>query len=911
MADAQTEVTVVVRAINRLTGPLRDMGRSVRLFGRVTMGTFRRITTAATAMQRSILNFRSLLAGAATLATGKQFADFDLALRRVQNVMDEVTHSTQELGAAVKTVALDTGQDIDLLAEGLFNLQTGLQDINKSLIGLEGAATLATAANTKVDSTTKAITIAMRVWGDEISNVTELTDTFFAAQQTANASLEDIIKNFGRGATQAKLAGLAFEDYTGAIAALTVTGLNAAESVTAFRQFLTGIIKPTIAAQKAADDLGIALGEEAIEKIKKGDLLGFIQDLNEKLDSSLVNTGQVFRRVRALIAAAGLTAQETEILTEAVQRIAMRSGRTAQAFDRATDSLRLGADKLKQGFKIAFTEIGKDSEDFFRDLLERGQKLVNWLRENRSTIALWIEVVGGTMVEILSTVASTFVRLAEFLTSATMRGQLTEGIFALMKGLLTAAGEAVMQGLPFLLEIIVLVAKRAASAFVKAFFGETKEQFFKSTRSGFGKVALGIGGLFDENLANFRRQSDALEMAAKSAGVLAGNLQGLMTRVGPKEISQFKAYQLELTNFAKSLQQAAEISEDPQLKFFAESTARQLANLTEETWGKTIREMRTIASRSEPLLNQFLKMWMTGDSPVTTLSSEEEARIRESMGDAINRAFGAIKDAFRQGGANLDPSLRREFENIVGPLEGLLDRLDKIWKTARDRFEQRGVRTGTSGRDILDRAAGAAAGGGGKEAQEKMKQALSFFQRLGNILHEELVPVINILTDSVVGFFDAIIFGSESAGEAFKRMIFTMLRELNRLFLTRGISALFGNLFGVTTNASGGIASSIFSSGGPRPMAEGGVVSSPTLAMIGEGPRPEVVMPMSTDARGNLTAVRGGGGGDTHLHLSVHAIDTQTGMDFVVSQSSSIAKAFIRELNSSTKLRQGVKTALS
>jgi hypothetical protein len=63
---------------------------------------------------------------------------------------------------------------------------------------------------------------------------------------------------------------------------------------------------------------------------------------------------------------------------------------------------------------------------------------------------------------------------------------------------------------------------------------------------------------------------------------------------------------------------------------------------------------------------------------------------------------------------------------------------------------------------------------------------------------------------------------------------------------------------------------------GPVPLkkyANGGIASSPQLAMFGEGSQPEAYVPLP-DGRRIPVAMQGGGGGDTTVNVSVDAKGT-------------------------------------
>ena len=61
---------------------------------------------------------------------------------------------------------------------------------------------------------------------------------------------------------------------------------------------------------------------------------------------------------------------------------------------------------------------------------------------------------------------------------------------------------------------------------------------------------------------------------------------------------------------------------------------------------------------------------------------------------------------------------------------------------------------------------------------------------------------------------------------------------------------------------------------GVQHFAEGGLITAPTLAMMGEGNRKEAVLPLEDpQAMGEIgKAIGGGAGGGIHVHIAGHVI---------------------------------------
>lgn len=136
-----------------------------------------------------------------------------------------------------------------------------------------------------------------------------------------------------------------------------------------------------------------------------------------------------------------------------------------------------------------------------------------------------------------------------------------------------------------------------------------------------------------------------------------------------------------------------------------------------------------------------------------------------------------------------------------------------------------------------------------------------------NYLQNQAVETSQFLTNGIMGVFDAMANG-ESAGDAIINMFKDMLLQLAQMVIQALIfkaimSALgMGGVAGAAGGAGGGVLGGLGSILG---LASGGIVTGPTMAMIGEGSESEAVMPLSKldQVMGNAFAngAASGGGG--------------------------------------------------
>ncbi len=156
--------------------------------------------------------------------------------------------------------------------------------------------------------------------------------------------------------------------------------------------------------------------------------------------------------------------------------------------------------------------------------------------------------------------------------------------------------------------------------------------------------------------------------------------------------------------------------------------------------------------------------------------------------------------------------------------------------------------------------------------QERLK-ALAIEEQLKLIKEQVKIAGLEILKDTYIGLAEAI--GQAAAGtndfaEAMQRLVAQILRSIGTLMIEKGLELVVANpALGIALMAAGGLtlvgagaAGKYTKSSGisnPHAYASGGLVTEPTLALLGET-GPEMVVPLSNPYRGQSRAASGIGG---------------------------------------------------
>ena len=159
--------------------------------------------------------------------------------------------------------------------------------------------------------------------------------------------------------------------------------------------------------------------------------------------------------------------------------------------------------------------------------------------------------------------------------------------------------------------------------------------------------------------------------------------------------------------------------------------------------------------------------------------------------------------------------------------------------------------------------------------------AKSFLTRYAEDASNSAEQVKTVFQNAFKGAEDALVDFATTGKLNFKEFANSIIKDLIRITIQRGIlgpiASALGGIFGgsgglgfstVTAHANGGV----MTSDGPVPLrkyATGGIATSPQMALFGEGSRPEAYVPLP-DGRRIPVALSGNGGGGTNVSVTVN-----------------------------------------
>jgi len=282
------DINLKIRVVNAASKPLDDVGESAKKASTNLKGagTSASGLTAAFAKGGIIAEAASKAfdlvvdaakaVGAALIASAKDAIAFEKALAGIKTIagdadMGKLRQELLDLSSAFGFDELSTAKaQYDLLSAGI----TNAADASKVLAA---SAELATAGMDELDSASKTVATAINAFSLGADDAAHITDVLAKTTQFGVLTLNELGQAFGQVAPIAAGAGVKLEETSAALAAITLSGKNAAESATGLKSLLSSLLKPSA-------DL-----EAAFKKVSKESVAMSVQNKGLAETLTLVN----------------------------------------------------------------------------------------------------------------------------------------------------------------------------------------------------------------------------------------------------------------------------------------------------------------------------------------------------------------------------------------------------------------------------------------------------------------------------------------------------------------------------------------------------------------------------------------------------------------------------------------------
>ncbi len=848
--------------LKAIQGEVEKLNGSFDQIPKKTGGIFDKLKSAAT----SVVGQLAAVGGAAftlqqAFTTLSNQSKAEAALRTLgvdaSVASQQFAQLSKELQGQASTVELTTAA-YDVASAGFANVadQTNI---------LEAATKGAVGGLSDINTVGNAVTSVLNAYGMSADQAAGLVDGFIQTQNDGKIVLGEYAALIGSLAPTAAAAGVGIKELNAAVATITAQGVAPETAVTGLNQALISILKPTAEATNLSRQLGIDFNEAGLRS--KG-LAGFLEQVATATGGSASKLTTLFGSVDALKSILPLLSGDMQKFVENIIKQDKATGVATKAFKDMSATIEGALKEVDTAFKnlvVAFKPVIPAIIVPFKVLAGA----INLVSENIKALAVTATFIG------------TFVGVLHGAALATKAWALaTAGLAAAKKaaGVAAAFLQAVMNPATLATTALALGAATAAAVTLGNAMGDAgvKAEEAKGKQGGVADETARINGEIDkqiegldqippkqqaqvdkaqEVLGKFQEQKAAID--GQIASLERGASVNSARYEAEKAINDLQGQQLERQyGLAQTAQQRLDI---------AVAIFRQQAQAAQIEYKQALEnialEQRKQQLQIEAAQLKYKEIEAEGQLQILKAGSAEEEVKKRAQLKASLKAQNSVVEA-----ANENAVAQQEIAKYQEQTAAL--QLESKTLAAQTALEQKLV-SDNIGLSQVEAV----------RLSDGLARSQSSAQKLGSATGQ----VASNAQQSAYMFIQVTSNANQAAAA-----ISNVVNQQARLNALRP-AATGGTAAGDASVQQA--AQGAYWPGGFKAFAKGGIVTKPTMGLIGEGGEAEYIVPQSkaagfaanylSGARGSAAIPSGGGGAPPAINIQTGPVMQQGGTNYV------------------------------
>lgn len=421
--ELQREISNTQSYLSRLQKQSHDVGNGVLMD---ISAAAERVSDVTGKAADKLMPVSAALAGLG-IAGGKMAMDFEDSMANINTLLDD-TKNLQTYENAVKDLSNETGMDLDLMTDGMYQAISSLGDGGQETVGIFGTmAKSAKAGGAEVKDSVALISAGMKGY-NRVNDKTaqKISDLAFQTAKLGVTTFPEMAKSMQPLFPLANSLNLSYEELFGSMATLTgVTG-NTAEVSTQLKAIFSSLMKPTTDMQALIEKYGFSNAQAMLES--KG-LTGVLEILREETGGQADKLGSLLGSTEAITAATALTGSQFDVFKDKLQAMGDATGATKTAYKKMETS---GDDTRKTVNLLKNT------------LLELGEALLDIVGPVLKDVSKWMKNAADKVRNMTDEEKKNIVKTAAFVAALApalkLISGLTSGVSKFAKGLSGISG---------------------------------------------------------------------------------------------------------------------------------------------------------------------------------------------------------------------------------------------------------------------------------------------------------------------------------------------------------------------------------------------------------------------------------------------------------------------------------------
>lgn len=327
-------IDAVIQLADKFTPTLHKVEGALTEHEKVQKRTAKNIRNTGSSIMGVGLKISALVAPMAAAATEglKLNSQFSAGMSKIATLLGNDIQAANRLKQGLRDLSDETGVSVTDLTEAEYQAISAGVDVAHVTEFMGTATKLSQAGFADASTTIDALTSVLNAYGLSADNAGHIADEFILTQNLGKTTVAEMAQTIGGVIPIASAAGVSTEELMASIAALTKNGMKTPDAMTALKGAISGIIKPSEAAMKQLQEMGLSVDTLSAKHLNEVGLTGVLNEIKTATNGDTDAMAKLFPNVRALNAMLALTGPAGSTYTQALNEMKSANGLTEQTF---------------------------------------------------------------------------------------------------------------------------------------------------------------------------------------------------------------------------------------------------------------------------------------------------------------------------------------------------------------------------------------------------------------------------------------------------------------------------------------------------------------------------------------------------------------------------------------------------
>lgn len=361
--DVDRELTRVATRLGTLGRTATEVSTSMSAgFGRLSGLISGRLVTAVTTAVAAFAGFRQIRARVSDAL------EFGEVMGQIRAILPDTGVEVAAIRDEILELAQVTGKSAAEVGRGFFEiLQSGFEDASDAAKINATASKLAVAGVSEYNEAARLLTLTLNAMQIEVEQSSRVSDIWFEATRVGTTTISQMAASVGKALPLARELGVTLEETAAAMAVLTNSGFDTAESATLLQALYKALSIEGDKLREVLQRAGLAYDANTVKTLG---LAGTLNVLRSVLLSTEESTDVLGARIQATQALLSLTGDKADDFAKALEAVQHATGATDKAFDLFTSQAAFRFEQFFNAVAIEGIKFGDEIIESVDEVIE-------------------------------------------------------------------------------------------------------------------------------------------------------------------------------------------------------------------------------------------------------------------------------------------------------------------------------------------------------------------------------------------------------------------------------------------------------------------------------------------------------------------------------------------------------------